>query len=646
MRVRTVAYSVILVTQFLNLWGLCVPAYGQTDTSTYQLLGIEITALPMNRSRDRTAETLSIKSDSLGRFLAGSLTADGVLSQVEGLYLRNYGGHGGVKTVSFRGFAANQTNFSINGVPYEQPSLGTVNAGNFLLQGLSSMDVTANPLTLLQNPGGGQVDLRFGIERSAGRARVGVGTFGEYFQSAGYGHKWKRGTVGGQLQYTAAQDNYPYNLNNEKGLRQNADYGHLQWQVGGSWQIDKAGRHQIAYNQLGYDTRSLVPPPIVAGNPDNGGVERLLQQSVFHFLRYEGQMDAKQRFKLVLTLKHHHDYTRYTRAKTYNRYLTENAFAAAEASHVSKFNRLSLAVNAQLTDLRSNNLATANDTLPSITRNELGFSLSDRVSIPLKRGTKQQISLAAYARVNVVQRFLPQWNAAAHLAFRPDRKGRWEFYGHLTRSVRLPAFNELYYNGYGNSRLKPEATSAVDAGLRFVLEKPVFFTGKAAFFANQTENKIVTVPLSPVRWSTLQLGKTETMGAELALELDWRDYIQVWYTYTWMQARDRTVTGGKLLPYTPQEIIGGGITGRWRGLCLSLQGQYVSFRYSNLENDRLSYLPPYFLLDVVANYTHRIGKIAVEVGIIAQNVTGQRYVVIQSYPMPWQTFRFECGVHW
>ena len=69
---------------------------------------------------------MRFSKDSLGSFSVSSISVDAVLRQAEGLYIRNYGGHGGVKTLSVRGFATQQTTVSINDVPYQNAQTGMV----------------------------------------------------------------------------------------------------------------------------------------------------------------------------------------------------------------------------------------------------------------------------------------------------------------------------------------------------------------------------------------------------------------------------------------------------------------------------------------------------------------------------------------
>ena len=100
------------------------------DTTVYQLSPTQIIdslLRPFQNGADQTTFTQEFG----GNFAVSGLSADAVLRQSEGLYVRDYGGHGGLKTVSIRGFSAQQTTVTLNDIPYNSVQSSVVNFGFF-----------------------------------------------------------------------------------------------------------------------------------------------------------------------------------------------------------------------------------------------------------------------------------------------------------------------------------------------------------------------------------------------------------------------------------------------------------------------------------------------------------------------------------
>ena len=653
---ETVGYCAVSV---LVLFGQ--QAWAQ-DT-VYGLRQVEIVARHAGSGREYRPGKLTLRADSLGRFLGGALRPEELLNQVEGLQVRNYGGHGGVKTVAFRGFGSNQTQVSIEQIPYESPGLGVVNLGSFYLQGLGAVTITPQAIPLWQNPGGGVLDLELAPQRTRGSYRGGWGSWGEHYQSAQGGYRGKRLSMQGGLQYLSAEDHYPYDWNGERGRRFNADFRHVQGQLALDLTLDKLRKHQLSYRMMGWGAHSRIPSPVVAGNANNATNERTDQQALFHFLRYKGRMNPYWTFGAFL--RHQYDQTIYRSQRAYNPYIYHSALAGIDAQYLKRWQggRLQLTVDnalqGQFSQMQGNNLLDRTDTLPRVQRQEAHLTTRveftylaqpEHSSLPENRKNRQRVQLGVYHRLNAVSSFPVQSNAALHLTGVPVGGGWLELGLRGTRSLRFPAFNELFFGGFGNSSLRPEQTWAVEGSVTVGPWQPgryqqFFVRGRLSGFANWTTQKIITIPQNPVRWSTFQLGRTEARGVEAYGEAGYGSYVTLWGSYTWLQAFDRGVTGGSTLPYTPPEVVNLGVRGNWRGLHASLTMQYVSYRYSNLQNDQLGYLRPYWLLDLNLNYTLRLRKVALEWGLTLQNLTDTRYALIQSFPMPGRSFRVEWGAH-
>ncbi len=109
--------------------------------------------------------------DSLGGWKVAGSHLSQLLSQVEGLYIRDYGGEGALKTVSLRGLSPTLTVITFQDFPIRQPQLGIVNIAPYFLGGFSEITYSGRG-ELAHHPGGaGRIDLRIRPEHAHGMGR-------------------------------------------------------------------------------------------------------------------------------------------------------------------------------------------------------------------------------------------------------------------------------------------------------------------------------------------------------------------------------------------------------------------------------------------------------------------------------------------
>jgi hypothetical protein len=506
-------------------------------------------------------------------------------------------------------------------------------------------------------------------------------------------------TAQGTFQYLSAQDDYPYAINDETGRRPAVDYRLWRTVAGIEWESKRkeaplpdvptevrstpstpAGmypKHQLRYRALGFGTQSLIPAPILTGSPADGLAEAIAQQNWMHYLRHQLLLPSRSSRDvnwLTHDVLYQYDHLAYD-SPTLGRqiYTLHESLAQGEA----QINRNRLLVSGQwqgmLNRLAGNNLArqvgpTTQESLQQVQRPEfhLGGSLRYQLRDPGPSDVSRVPLLLAGFRVNWVTGFVPQPNAFLRAEMPLGRRTGLHWLGYGNLSTRLPSFNELYFAGFGRSDLRPERTRQLSTGLAWGYKQ-----GRSRWllrgtgYVQSTENKLVSVPLSPVRWSTLQLGRTEGQGFDMAGEWVWADWLRASLAYTRLWARDRSLTDGAWLPYTPPELAQASLwlgRARWGGF---LSWQYVGWRYTGLQNDPATVLPAYQLLDISLSwnrpFAHKHTRQTVEMGepltpsapplrapmllelrLACQNALDTRYAIIASYPMPPRRFRLEA----
>jgi outer membrane cobalamin receptor len=336
----------------------------------------------------------------------------------------------------------------------------------------------------------------------------------------------------------------------------------------------------------------------------------------------------------TLLLSYHFQRLAYTTPSRTENYRYQDLLGQWKLQYLFGKQSLSASLQFAYTRLSGDNLAIDFSPVDEVDRKEANAGLTHRLK------TKGLILETSF-RANYLQAFGLLPNGGINLSWSPGKlPSRYETFLHLHYGHRIPAFNELYYFGYGNSDLSPEKVSALEYG---ALYRPVFgnlnLLCKASGFLNRTKDKIITIPVNPVRWSTLSIGKTGSSGLELSMEAEWRKRYRLFVNYTLQKAVDLSRVERPLLPYTPREVLNYGFGIRWKGFEADISGQYSGWRFALLQNDASSFLSEYHILDAAIAWSSALGKIRMRIGVEAENMLDARYEVIRSYPMPAASYR-------
>jgi outer membrane cobalamin receptor len=213
---------------------------------------------------------------------------------------------------------------------------------------------------------------------------------------------------------------------------------------------------------------------------------------------------------------------------------------------------------------------------------------------------------------------------------------------------RPPTFNEMYYLNYGTSSLLPERASTWQAGVTTEVVPGVF--AEVDVFLMNTTNLIMSIPISPVATSAQNVGRATSVGAEFGLRAELFDRrCLATASYTRMDTRDRTGRpglDGTLLPYAPQEVIAlatAWVSDAWTA---SLQWNYASHRYAQPGEEFTSILPPLGLVTVSVGTRGGSALFGADARVQCDNLLDHRYDVVRGFPMPGRVVRLIVDIQW
>lgn len=219
--------------------------------------------------------------------------------------------------------------------------------------------------------------------------------------------------------------------------------------------------------------------------------------------------------------------------------------------------------------------------------------------------------------------------------------------GNLTRSHRVPSFNDLFWPStafaLGNPSLRMETGYMWDAG--FEARPAPWLSVSATYYRHRIEDLILWTPGAGGRWRPGNIGQALIQGAETDVRVlfdvpSMGSTVESGANAGWMLPEDTTpgsATRGKLLPRRAQFVLNTQATiTRYEGHSLKIETQYVSPRYQNQANTKT--INGYFLVNASAIF--RLGSRG-SVILSGQNVLNVRFVDLHEYPVPGVSFNLE-----
>lgn len=585
-----------------------------------------------------------------------------------GVQVKDYGGVGGLKTISVRSLGSSQTGILYDGLPIADVQSGQTDLSRFSTNQLHSMELyNAHPPTLLlpaRAYAAASVLAMYTPSYSPASARnhwqaaVRQGSFG-YWQGFASVNRLLPGktAMGLTAEAVTSKGDYPFTVNNgnlsEKTRRGN---GHLR-SLQGEINISKKFKDSATLQLKGWGFQSIRGLPGAVTFFNNRSVQSLLNNDYFAQLRYQRSLFSKT--SLLVSGKFNHSYTRYRDPDFLNnagglddRYKQNESFGSIAVKQlITKRISGSMAIDAAHTVLRSdkfsnhptrvstwgNTALSYADSLWQAQGSLLWTAFTDQTPGDTKSsGNKLTPSLALSRKIS---RHTP-------LMVRL-------FYKQV---YRMPTFNDLYYNFIGNTRLRPELTRQHNLGLTYPLiarynnHVSISIDG----YINRITDKIVAVPSQNLfSWTMLNLGSVHIKGLDVTAEANGRINEQWAWTgrlsYTWQQAKDITDPASERykdrIPYAPDHsgsaILSFGFQQWTAGYNLLFSGT----RYTLGKNNPFNQLAGWSIHDIFVAHNFKLQSVSCSLKAELNNLTNQQYDIIRYYPMPGRTYKISIIIH-
>ncbi|MDR0834308.1 MAG: TonB-dependent receptor plug domain-containing protein [Candidatus Symbiothrix sp.] len=595
--------------------------------------------------------------------LGASQVSDAV-KHFSGVQVKDYGGVGGLKTVSIRSLGANHTGVIYDGVPVSDMQTGQIDLGRFSLNFVDMLSLTIGESDLIFQTAqaqalAGALSITTGQEipacagmTSRGHSRAGGnplkvavhgGSFGLFNPSIMYSKPLSPAfSLNFSADYLTTNGNYPFTQTIGDSLahrkRSNSDVETLKFEANLNGKFNNGGRLQF---KTGLYTSDRGLPGIARYYNDYSG-ERLNNKDYFSQIHFVQPLN--DRWDLLANAKLGLAYTNYMNipfpgGETESNYYQSECYTNATVRHkFSKNGSMSWANDLVWNDFSKSNFhenavsrttwlsalaAQYENSIFTLTAKLLNtFAINDSKNAPVEIGNYHNLS--PYIGVSL----LPLKNLPLRVR---------AFY---KNSYRMPTFGDLYY-GLQSRNLKPEKANQLDFGVTFVQsfsEKIPYFSFSGDVYTNRVRDKIVAIPgASMFAWSMQNYGKVDITGVDINIATK-ISRITVSATYTYQDALDKTdresTRFNNQIPYTAKHSASGvlGLQTAW--LDINYNILYCGQRYYGRVNQSKNRLPAFAEQGISLQRDVKFKQFRATFTGECKNMFNKQYEVVKDYPMP------------
>ena len=581
-----------------------------------------------------------------------------------GTNVRDYGGIGGLKTVSVRNLGAAHTAVSYDGVAISNTQAGQIDIGRFSLDNVSNLSLAiGHDDNLLQSARLFASAGVLNIETEKPRLEDGRNTFTQIQMRGGsFGYltpalrHWQklgeRTYLTIDANYLHAEGDYPFTIkegnyiSNEKRI--NSDIESYQGEMNLFHTFkDESELSAKAYY---YHSKRGLPGAVILYNPESD--ERLWDENFFAQARYKKTFNPKWTFQAQG--KYNYSWNKYEDTgveytggkqtdtnRQYEYYLSASVLYKPLPSL-----SVSVSQDGAINHLHTNGLHS-----PEPTRYTSLTALNARY-----QGKRLKVSgtlVATYITEEVKAGNTPddrkRLSPTLSASWQPWKEEQFFVRTLYKNTFRVPTFSDLYYLRVGNTNLRPEKATEYTIGLTWS-GTPFSFTDFVSItvdgYYNEVKDKIIAFPSTYV-WKMQNYGKVHITGIDVtlatAIPFGQKVNLNLSGNYSWQKALDVTNKEAKnykhQLPYTPEH--NGNVSATFEtpwvniGYTMSMVGK----RYYMAQNIKANEIEGYNEHTATLWREFKWKKCGLRLQAEVINLTDAQYDVIKYYPMPGRSWR-------
>ncbi|MCQ2295697.1 MAG: TonB-dependent receptor [Bacteroidales bacterium] len=620
----------------------------------------------------------------------GDVQLSDAVQRMAGVTLKDYGGIGGIKTVSARGLGSQFSTLTIDGVAVTDCQNGQVDLGRYLLGNSSHISLsngqTDSPLNSARNYAAGSIinmethEPEFGSRPINLKLGLAGGSFGYISPTLSLEQRISsKMSLALWGNYTHNEGNYPFTLYYTNTHTDSSSLEHRtnsQVNVGNAdmnlfYNFDSRHRLQVkAHYMKGYHA---LPGPVIFYS--TRGSEHSEEELFFAQARYR---QTSEHWDIQLLGKHQRSLDIYEDTAARNAaHLIHNEYHQQESylSQVVRYHTaqkvkgrealsVSLSMDESVAYLQSN-LSTHNEVQRRSALGALALEYLPQFSPSIKGLRLDAHLLGTYIRDYETGKESSPYTKISPFAGLSYPMGNFILRYFFKETYRVPNFNELYYFTIGRT-LRPEKALQHNLGMTYqsntypiAPSQMMRHTVTADVYFNRVADKIIAIPVQNMfLWSMTNLGVVHIVGLDITTETSLRGSFDlnrpVRYDiilqagYSLQYAVDRTDPKSKVyghqIPYTPRHSGNIALTATSPWVDLGYSVMLVGRRYSMQQNTANALVKGYVDQGITLSREFFFNSSTLRAQIQVLNIFDVQYEVVKSYPMMGRNYRL--GITW
>jgi len=657
-------YGLCFSLFFLCFGGIAFSVYGQEkDTLLTKSLN-DVIVREKRTVSNKTSVSQSMDSAHLQQL--PTIQLSDALKFFSGVQVKDFGGVGGLKTISVRSLGANHTAVAYDGISVSDCQTGQINLGRFSLENMETvhlnvdngMDIflparlsaSANVLQLFtlkphftdKKPYNVKVSFRGGSYTLLQPFLLVENQISKHLVSSF------------MFDYIYQKGDYPFQIQNGDSTltlkRTNADI--QMYRIEENLYLPINDKQELTAKVFYYHSEQNLPGAVIFYTVSPS--QQLWDQSVFAQVHYLYKIHKKIHFQSnakwnYASLRYVDSLYMNAEGELDNRYIQREIYLSNAALYMP-FTHWSFSIS---NDLSYNRMSASVEDFV----NPLRYSSLTAFS-SLFSSKKVQVSacvLHTYmydlSQKSSFTKSTDKWTPSFRIAYKPFDKEDFyikAFYKHI---FRMPTFNDMYYRLVGNVHLLPENAYQCDAGFsyaRYINNCIPYVSVAADVYYNYVKDKIIAMPNKNLFiWSMINLGEVSITGVDAQAAITWKINKKVSFEttlhYTYQQAIDITDKTAKnyknQIPYTPKHTASTVIACENKWIHVSYSLMYVGERYSLGQNIPDNVLEAYFDHSFAFYRSFKLKKTTLSLRAEVLNVFNAHYEVVKNYPMAGRQFQ-------
>ena len=661
------AYKLVLVMLITVL----MPLSGASQTDTLVTKGRTLREVTVHGEQRRNLTSTSPFQQVTNQQLLQQGISDlsDALRRFSGVNVKDYGGAGGVKTVSVRSLGSQHTAVAYDGVAVSDLQSGQVDLSRFTLDNIRSLSLAigdnediflpartvASAATLrLQTMLPDLVDKNYHL-----KAEVKTGSFGMLNPFVRYDQKLSEkvsASVSGD--YLRADNQYPFKLvNGENVTREKRTNNQIEtWRTEGNVYVRPSATSTLNGKVYYYQSWRQLPGPVILYNPF--GHEKEMDRNFFAQANYKTKLGGG--FSLLLNGKfnwaysHYHDEGgQYPGGELNNKYYQREYYGSAAVMYEpTEHLAFSYAGDYAYNTLNANANMKSNPMRHTVLQTLSGRWHIDRLAITavLLRSdywNKAKVGNPSKDAHRLSPSLSLSWKALAdaELYLRASYKDVF----------RVATFTENYFDRMGSRDLNPEIARQYNVGATYLWQGDGWLSSvqvSADGYFNYVKDKIVAKPYNMFYWTMLNMGKVHIWGTDVNLDADFRladeHHLLFNGSYTYQYAVDKTMKTSlsyeNQIPYTPRHSGAASLAWENPWLNASVHATGVSDRYTTEVNTPQNTLDGYIEYGVSLYRNFQCKGVLLSLRGEVVNLGNKQYSIVKSYPMPGRSYKLTVSV--